>query len=208
LSAPITIVIADDHPVVREGLAALIRRQPDMALVGEAADGREALDLCLAQPPDVVVMDLRMPVMDGVAATEAIRRSSPRTRVLVLSTYDGEEGIYQALRAGAKGYLLKDAFREELVTAIRTVHAGRRHVPPAVAARLADRVGAAELTARERDVLALIVRGRSNKEIGQALAISEGTVKGHVNSILDKLDVAGRTEAAMAAVQRGLVLPG
>jgi DNA-binding NarL/FixJ family response regulator len=207
LSAPIRIVVADDHPVVREGLAAIIRRQSDMAVVGEAADGREALDLCLAHHPDVVLMDLRMPVMDGVAATEAIQRSAPRTRVLVLSTYDGEEGIYQALRAGAKGYLLKDACREDLLEAIRAVHAGRRRVPPTVAARLAERVGAPELTPREKDVLALIVRGKSNKEIGQALDIAEGTVKGHVNNILGKLGVSGRTEAAISAVQRGIVLP-
>jgi len=201
-------VVADDHPVVREGLAAIIRRQADMVVVGEAANGKEALDLCLADAPDLVLMDLRMPVMDGVAATEAILRRSPRTRVLVLSTYDGEEEIYQALRVGAKGYLLKDVFREDLLEAIRDVHAGRRRISPPVAARLAERVGAPELTLREKDVLALIVKGRSNKEIGTALAITEGTVKGHVNSILGKLGVGGRTEAAIAAVQRGIVHPG
>jgi DNA-binding NarL/FixJ family response regulator len=208
VSAPIRIVVADDHPVVREGLAAIIKRQPDMVVAAEATNGREALDYCLAHGADVVLMDLRMPVMDGVAATEALQRGSPHTRVLVLTTYDGDEDIYQALRAGARGYLLKDAFREELVEAIRAVHAGRRRIPPPVAARLAGRVGAPELTAREKDVLALIVKGKSNKEIGSALRITEGTVKGHVNSILEKLGVGGRTEAAIAAVQRGIVHPG
>jgi two-component system NarL family response regulator len=208
LRGPIRIAVADDHPVVREGLAAIIRRQADMVVVGEAVDGREALEVCLAHHPDVILMDLRMPVMDGVAATEAIQRGCPGTRVLVLTTYDGEEEVYQALRAGAKGYLLKDARREDLLEAIRSVHAGRRWIPVPVAARLADRVGAPELTAREKDVLMLIVRGRSNKEIGAALAITEGTVKGHVNNILGKLGVGGRTEAAIAAVQRGIVHPG
>jgi DNA-binding NarL/FixJ family response regulator len=208
LSGVIRIAVADDHPVVREGLVAMIRRQADMIVVGEAVDGREALELCLAQQPDVVLMDLRMPVMDGVAATEAIQRGCPRTRVLVLTTYDGEEEVYQALRAGAKGYLLKDTRREDLLEAIRSVHASRRWIPVPVAARLAERVGAPDLTAREKDVLTLIVRGRSNKEIGNALAITEGTVKGHVNNILGKLGVSGRTEAAIAAVQRGIVHPG
>jgi two-component system, NarL family, response regulator len=207
MSAPIRIVVADDHPVVREGLAAILRRQPDMVVVGEAANGREALDLCLSHGPDLVLMDLRMPVMDGVTAAEAIQRGSPRTRVIVLTTYDGDEEIYQALRAGARGYLLKDVPREELLEAIRAVHAGRRRIPPPVAARLAERVGSPDLTVREKDVLTLIVKGKSNKEIGRALAITEGTVKGHVNNILGKLGVAGRTEAAIAAVQRGIVHP-
>jgi DNA-binding NarL/FixJ family response regulator len=207
LSAPIRIVVADDHPVVREGLAAILRRQPDMEVVGEAANGREALALCLSHQPDLVLMDLRMPVMDGVTATEAIQRGSPHTRVIVLTTYDSDEEIYQALRAGARGYLLKDVAREELLEALRGVHAGGRRIPPPVAARLADRVASPDLTVREKDVLALIVKGKSNKEIGRTLAITEGTVKGHVNNILGKLGVSGRTEAAIAAVQRGIVYP-
>jgi two-component system NarL family response regulator len=207
LSAAIRIVVADDHPVVREGLAAMIKRQADMVVVGEAANGREALDFCLDPGADVVLMDLRMPVMDGVTATEEIQRRTRHTHVLVLTTYDGDEDIYNAMRAGAKGYLLKDVFREELLEAIRAVHVGRRRIPPSVAARLAERVGSLDLTGREKDVLAWIVKGKSNKEIASALAISSGTVKGHVNRILGKLGVGGRTEAAIVAVRRGIVHP-
>ena len=202
----IRILIADDHPVVREGLAAMIERRPDMTVVAEAATGREAVAAYRAAQPDVVLMDLRMPDMTGVEAIGAIRGEFPGARIIVLTTYDGDEDIYRGLQAGARAYLLKDAPRDELLDAIRAVHAGQTRIPPAVAARLAERVLAGpELTARELEVLQGIVAGRSNKEIGAALGISEGTVKAHVNNILGKLGVADRTQAVTTALQRGIV---
>ncbi|HEX6605668.1 MAG TPA: response regulator transcription factor [Chloroflexia bacterium] len=202
----IRVLIADDHPVVREGVAAMIERRPDMTVVGEAATGREAVAAYRAAQPDVVLMDLRMPDMTGVEAIGAIRGEFPGARIIVLTTYDGDEDIYRGLQAGARAYLLKDAPRDDLLDAIRAVHAGQSRIPPAVAARLAERVLAGpELTARELEVLQGIVAGRSNKEIGAALGISEGTVKAHVNSILGKLGVADRTQAVTTALQRGIV---
>ncbi|HET7077103.1 MAG TPA: response regulator transcription factor [Chloroflexia bacterium] len=202
----IRVLIADDHPVVREGVAAMIERRPDMTVVGEAATGREAVAAYRAARPDVVLMDLRMPDMTGVEAIGAIRGEFPGARIIVLTTYDGDEDIYRGLQAGARAYLLKDAPRDDLLDAIRAVHAGQSRIPPAVAARLAERVLAGpELTARELEVLRGIVAGRSNKEIGASLGISEGTVKAHVNSILGKLGVADRTQAVTTALQRGIV---
>jgi two-component system NarL family response regulator len=202
----IRVLIADDHPVVRDGVAAMIERRPDMTVVGEAATGREAVAAYRAARPDVVLMDLRMPDMTGVEAIGAIRGEFPGARIIVLTTYDGDEDIYRGLQAGARAYLLKDAPRDDLLDAIRAVHAGQSRIPPAVAARLAERVLAGpELTARELEVLQGIVAGRSNKEIGAALGISEGTVKAHVNSILSKLGVADRTQAVTTALQRGIV---
>jgi two-component system NarL family response regulator len=202
----IRVLIADDHPVVREGVAAMIERRPDMTVVGVAATGREAVAAYRAARPDVVLMDLRMPDMTGVEAIGAIRGEFPGARIIVLTTYDGDEDIYRGLQAGARAYLLKDAPRDDLLDAIRAVHAGQSRIPPAVAARLAERVLAGpELTARELEVLQGIVAGRSNKEIGAALGISEGTVKAHVNSILGKLGVADRTQAVTTALQRGIV---
>jgi two-component system NarL family response regulator len=201
----IRVLVADDHPIVREGIVALVSRQPAMAVVAEASDGRQAIDLYRRERPDVALFDLRMPITDGVAATIAVRSEFPDARIVILTTYDNDEDIYSALRAGAQAYLLKDAPREELLTAIRKVVAGRRHIPPHVAARLAERVGVTDLTPRELEVLRQIVRGKSNKEIGDTLIITEGTVKGHVNNILSKLGVTDRTQAALAAVRRGLV---
>jgi DNA-binding NarL/FixJ family response regulator len=202
----IRVLIADDHPVVREGVAAMIERRPDMTVVAEAATGREAVAAYRAAQPDVVLMDLRMPDMTGVEAIGAIRGEFPGARIIVLTTYDGDEDIYRGLQAGARAYLLKDAPRDDLLDAIRAVHAGQRRIPPAVAARLAERVLAGpDLTARELEVLRGIVAGRSNKEIGDHLGIGEGTVKAHVNSILGKLGVADRTQAVTTALQRGIV---
>lgn len=203
----IRISIADDHPVVREGLSALISRQPDMKVVSQASDGGEAVDQFLLHRPDVALIDLRMPRMGAVDVILAIRQRAPEGRVIVLTTFDGDEDIYRALRAGAKGYLLKDASCVELLECIRTVHAGRAWIAPAMATKLAERVSGPELSPRELEVLNLIVDGKSNKEIGVLLHISEGTVKVHVNHILEKLGVSGRTAASVAALERGIVRP-
>ncbi len=202
---PLRILVVEDHHVVRQGLIALLKTVPDMAVVAEAADGKQAVELYRQHKPDVTIMDLRLPVMSGVDAITAIRRDSPAARIIVLTTFDGDEDIYRALQAGARGYLLKDMFSEELMDAIRTVHAGKTRIPPAVAQRLAERMGGPNLTAREMDVLKLIVAGKSNKEIGSSLSISEATVKTHINSILSKLGVSDRTQAATTALQRGIV---
>jgi two-component system NarL family response regulator len=201
----IRILIADDHPVVREGLAAMITRQTDMTVVAEATHGQEAVERFHQQQPDVVLMDLRMPEMDGMEALVAIREQTPEARIIVLTTYDTDEDIYRALRAGARAYLLKDTPREALIETIRAVHAGHMRVPAEVAAKLAERVSSEALTGRELDVLHLIVAGKSNREIATQLFISEGTVKTHVNHLLMKLGVSDRTQAATTALKRGLV---
>lgn len=202
---PIRVLIADDHPVVRQGLAAMIARQPGMTVVAEAGDGREAVDLYRAQQPDVALIDLRMPEVDGVEAIAMIRAEFPAARIVVLTTYDGDEDIYRGLRAGAMAYLLKDAPPDELIAAIKVVHAGQKRIPPDVAAKLAERLNSPELTARELQVLHLIVAGQSNREIGATLSIGEGTVRAHVNNILAKLNVQDRTQAATMAIKRGIV---
>jgi two-component system NarL family response regulator len=202
---PIRVLVADDHFVVRIGLRAVIDPEPDMKVVAEANTGQQAVQLFRQHHPDVTLMDLRMPVMNGVEATRAIREDSPNARVIVLTTYDGDEDIYRALEAGARAYLLKEMQHEELLEVIRAVHAGQRRVPSAVGARLAEAMPRSELTRRELEVLGLVVKGFSNKRIGNALAITEGTVKIHVNSILGKMGVADRTEAATAAIRRGIV---
>jgi DNA-binding NarL/FixJ family response regulator len=209
VSEPIRILIADDHNVVRQGLAALLNTVPDFKVIAQAADGNEAVECFKKHQPDVTLMDLRMPKLSGVEAVAQIRRLNAAARVIVLTTFDGDEDIYRALQAGAKAYLLKGMFGEELIDAIRAVHAGRSRIPAVVAERLAERVQGSELTPRELDVLKAIVAGRSNKEIGADLAISEATVKTHINNILSKLGVTDRTQAATTALQRGIVqLPG
>ena len=202
---PIRLLIADDHLVVRVGLRSMLDTQPGMVVVAEAANGREAIELFREHKPDVTLMDLRMPIMGGVEATIAIREEFPDARVIVLTTYDGDENIYRALRAGAMAYLLKDIPRGEFLDDVRAVYSGQYCIPPAVAARLAQRLPYSELSSREMEVLKLIVEGLSNKEIGSALTISESTVKNHVNSILAKLRVSDRTHAATMALRRGIV---
>ncbi|HEX3681521.1 MAG TPA: response regulator transcription factor [Bryobacteraceae bacterium] len=205
MSEPIRILVADDHHVVRQGLVALLKTVSGFEVVAEAADGKQALDCFDKHQPDITLMDLRMPKLGGVEAVAQIRRKYPVARIIVLTTFDGDEDIYRALQAGAKGYLLKGMFGEELIEAIRAVHAGKTRIPSPIAERLADRMGGPALTSRELEVLKQIVAGRSNKEIGGELSISEATVKTHINSILGKLGVTDRTQAATTALQRGIV---
>jgi two-component system NarL family response regulator len=201
----IRIIVIDDQAVVRQGFVSLINTVADMEVIAEGTNGQQAIELYRQHKPDVMLIDLRMPVLSGVEAISAIRRESPGARMIVLTTYDGDEDIYRSLQAGAQGYLLKDVFFEELEEAIRKVHAGSRRIPAAVAERLAERMSGSELTTRELEVLQQIVAGKSNKEIGAHLNISEATVKSHINNILSKLGVSDRTQAATTALQRGIV---
>jgi two-component system NarL family response regulator len=201
----IRIMVVDDQAVVRQGFVSLINTVEGMTVVAEATNGRHAIEQYRAHQPDVVLMDLRMPVMGGADATRALRAEFPAARVIILTTFDGDEDIYRSLQAGAQGYLLKDMFFEELEDAIRTVHAGRRRIPGVVAERLAGRMSGSDLTARELEVLERIVRGMSNKEIASALGISEATVKSHINNVLSKLGATDRTQAATKALQRGII---
>ena len=202
---PIRVMLVEDHHVVRQGLTALLATEDALEVVGSAGDGAEALTLFRTLRPDVTLMDLQLPKMGGVDAIRAIRREFPEARVIVLTTFDGDEDIYRALQAGARGYLLKGMPFDELVGAIHTVHSGRTRIPSPVAEKLAERVSGQELTARELGVLERIVAGRANKEIASDLNISEATVKSHVNSLLGKLGVTDRTQAATVAIQRGFV---
>ena len=202
---PIRIVIADDHHLVRQGFRAMLERLPSMEVVAEASTGQEAIEQYARHQPDILLLDLRLPDMCGVHVIRAVREQFLIARIIVLTTYDGDDEIYQSLRAGAKAYMLKDVTLEELVDCIEKVHRGQTCVPPPVAAKLVERTASPELTERELDVLRRIVAGRSNKEIAADLGIAEGTVKTHVNHVLDKLGVHDRTQAALAAVKRGLV---
>jgi len=201
----IRIVVVDDQAVVRQGFVSLINTVADMEVIAEGTNGQQAIELYREHQPDVMLIDLRMPVLTGVEAIAAIRKEFPGARMIVLTTYDGDEDIYRSLQAGAQGYLLKDVFFEDLEEAIRKVHAGSRRIPSVVAERLAERMSGSDLTGRELEVLQQIVAGRSNKEIGSQLNISEATVKSHINNILSKLGVSDRTQAATTALQRGLV---
>jgi DNA-binding NarL/FixJ family response regulator len=205
MTDPIRIMIVEDHAVVRQGLAALLGTVQDFQIVAQASDGQESIDLYRSHQPDVTLMDLRLPRMNGVDAITRIRTEFPQARFIVLTTFDGDEDIYRALQAGARGYLLKGMSGEELMEAIRSVYAGKSRIPAPVAERLAERMAAPELTTRETEVLELIVGGNSNKEIAAALFISEATVKTHINSLLSKLGVTDRTQAATTALQRGIV---
>jgi len=205
----IRVMVADDHAVVRMGLVSLLHSEPDLEVVGEAEDGRQVLARYRELRPDVVLADLRMPEMDGMAMTQALCRAHPEARVLIFSSYEGEDEVYRTLEAGARGYLLKrDSRGEDLIRAIRTVHAGQRYIPAAVAATLADRLHRSELTSRELDVLRAVADGLSNKRIAQRLSIAEGTVKIHVTNIISKMAVNDRTEAVTAAIRRGILRLG
>jgi two-component system NarL family response regulator len=199
------ILTADDHPLIREGLAAVLSAQSDLQVVAEAANGEEAIEAYARLHPDIVLMDLRMPVMDGLAATRAILADDPAARIIVLTTYDGDEDIHRALAAGARGYLLKDMMRTDLLTVIRAVHDGRRGIPAPVAARLAEHTPRVGLTPRELEVLRFVADGLTNSEVAEKIGRTEGTVKVHLKNILQKLDAKDRTEAVTTALRRGFI---
>ncbi len=204
-SKQIRAVIADDHPIVREGLRALVSSQQDMEVVGEAANGRQAVEQFLLHRPDILLVDLRMPEMNAIEAMHAILEKAPEARIIVLSTYNLDEDIYQSLKAGAKAYLLKDSPREQLLESIRSVHAGRPSISPSIGVQLVARLRCPVLTDREVDITRLVVAGKTNKEIGASLKITEGTVKVHIRHVLKKLGAGGRTEAIRIALERGIV---
>ncbi|MBD1899438.1 response regulator transcription factor [Trichocoleus sp. DQ-A3] len=204
-STKIRVLIVDDHSLVTEGLANIINYDPEMTVVAQAEDGQQAIDRYREHQPDVTLMDLRMPRMTGVEAITAICAEFKSARIIVLTTYDGDEDIYRGLRAGAQGYLLKDAKPNELLNAIRIVHNGQQYVSPTVGRKLVERMSNPVLSERELEVLRLMAQGLSNQDIGTALNIGESTVKSHVTRILSKLGVSDRTQAVIAAVKRGLV---
>ena len=202
---PIRILTADDHPVVRTGIAALIANEPDMTVVAEATDGANAIELYEVHRPDVVLMDLRMPKIDGVAAIRAIVASNPDARVVALTSYEGDADIFRALDAGACAYLIKDMLGEEMIGAIRQAADGKRVIPPSVASKLAEFTPRVDLTAREVEVLRLAARGLRNRDIARVIGRTEETVKVHLKHVMAKLGVSDRTEAVTVALQRGII---
>lgn len=204
-SLPIQVLVVEDHNVVRQGIVAILNQQDNITVVAEAKNGREAITQHQAFQPNITIMDLRMPQMAGLEAIVQIRAASPQAKVIILTTYDTDEDIYRGLQAGARGYLLKDATAEELTLAVRQVHTGKRYIPSNVALKLAERMDTDDLTSRERDVLNLMVLGSSTAGLAEALNVSEGTVKFHINHIFQKLGVNDRTQAVVVALRRGLV---
>ncbi|MBW4570197.1 MAG: response regulator transcription factor [Tolypothrix carrinoi HA7290-LM1] len=201
----IRILIADDHPILGQALTMFLECEPDMTVVGHACDGIEALELFRQHQPDVALMDLQMPKMEGADAIAAICAKFKHARIVVLSGFDGDEDIYRGLRSGAKGYLLKGAEPNELLDAIRTVHQGQKYIPPIIAAKLAERMSNEELSDRELEVLRLIAKGKNNQQISNVLNIAESTVRFHANNIFGKLKVSDRTQALVTALNRGIV---
>ena len=201
----IRVMTVDDHPLLRAGLRAILEQQADVRVVAEATNGSEAVQLYESASPDVVLMDLRLPVLDGIEATRAIRAFDPNARVVVLTTYMGDADVHRALDAGAAGYLLKDTAGDNLVNAVRIVATGQRFIPPEVASQLAQFAGAPELTPREREVLELAAHGLRNREIADRIGRTEATVKVHIKHVMEKLGVGDRTSAVTVALRRGLV---
>jgi two-component system, NarL family, response regulator len=201
----ISVLIADDHLVLRFGLATMINRQKDMRVVAEAANGEQVIELFRTHRPDVTLMDLRMPGLNGVEAITAIRKHDGDARIIVLTIHKGDEAVYQAIRAGARGYLLKDVPFPELLAAIRSVHEGKQCIPPEIAAKMAERIRYADLTSREIEILKLIARGQSNKLIADRLDVTESTIKHHVATILTKLGAEDRTHAVTLALERNII---
>lgn len=201
----IRILIVDDHPVVRAGLTSMLGTQAGLLVVGSASSGQEALVMLAEVTPDVILVDLRMPGMSGVDTIRAIKARRPCPHIIVLTNYETDEDIFRAVEAGARGYLLKDTSQEEIAEAIRNVNANKRHLPPAIASRLAERMARSSLTPREHQILHMLAKGLTNKDIGRVLGISENTARNHVNSIIEKLEVSDRTEAAITAIQQGLI---
>lgn len=201
----IRVLCVDDHPIVRKGIASLLANEPDLKLVGEAASGREAVERYRATQPDVTLMDLRLPDFDGVTATRMIREEFPEARIIALTSYDGDQEIYRALEAGARGYLLKEMVHTDLLRAIRVVHSGKRLIPPEVSARLTEYFPQIVLTEREVEVLSFVARGLANKDIAHHLGTASGTVKMHVQNILSKLGASDRTHAVTIALERGIL---
>jgi DNA-binding NarL/FixJ family response regulator len=204
-SSPIRILIVDDHPVVLAGLTSMLSTQPDFEVVGSATGGEEAMQMLRTRAADILLLDLRMPGMNGVDTLLAIKAERIHVRAIILTSFETDEDIYRSVQAGAQGYLLKGAPQSDMVEAIHAVHVGRRYLPRHIAARLAERIMRTELTARELEVLHMLARGLTNKEIGNALEISGNTVRNHVNSIIEKLEVSDRTEAATTAIHRGII---
>jgi DNA-binding NarL/FixJ family response regulator len=204
-AAPIRILTVDDHPLIRAGLAAFLRTESAIDVIAEAGNGEEAIERYRELRPDIVLMDLSMPVMDGLAATRAIVDEFPEARIIVLTTYGGDEDIHRALEAGARGYLVKDMLVEEVMDVVRAVHQGRRGIPPTVAAKLAEHTPRVPLTPRETEVLSLVAKGLSNGEVAGRIGRTEGTVKVHLKNILQKLGVDDRTEAVTTALRRGFI---
>jgi DNA-binding NarL/FixJ family response regulator len=202
---PIRVLTVDDHPLIRAGLAAFLKTESDIEVIAEAGNGEEAIERYRELRPDIVLMDLSMPLMDGLAATRAILEEFPDARVIVLTTYGGDEDIHRALEAGARGYLVKDMLVDEVMDVVRAVHQGRRGIPHAVAAKLAEHTPRIPLTPRETEVLSLVAKGLSNGEVAGRIGRTEGTVKVHLKNILQKLEVDDRTEAVTTALRRGFI---
>jgi two-component system, NarL family, response regulator len=205
VNGKVRILIVDDHPVVRAGLTSMLGTQESLDVVGAACNGQEAFALIQRHKPEVMLLDLRMPGMNGIETMQALRSIPDSPRVLVLTNFETDEDVYRAVRAGAQGYLLKSTTQQEMIEAIKTVASGRRYFPAHIASRLAQRMSRSNLTPREREILEMISKGLTNKQIGAALEISANTARNHVNNILEKLDVADRTEAVTTAIQQGLL---
>ena len=202
---PIRVLCVDDHPLVRKGIASILATEPDMQLVAEAGDGQAAVEAFRQFHPDVTLMDLRMPNMDGIEATKLIRKENPDARIIALTSYDGDQEIYRSLEAGVRGYMLKEAVHTEIARAIRVVHSGKRLMPPEVAERLSEHFPPVTLTPREIEVLECVAQGLGNKEIGAQLGTAAGTVKMHLQNILCKLGASDRTHAVTLAIRRGII---